>query len=257
MEPLQYLGLSKEQIIIYKILLEYGALPASVVARHAKISRVITYRILDQLVHLQLVEKTDSHKGIARFSPNNPEMLAQLVEQKKRDITTIERAYHDAVQELKPLYNLITYKPGVKYYEGIAGIEKVLDDTLTTEEEILTYVDLEIVQKYFKEVNDAHVKKREKFTISKKVLALDNEFSRKRFVEIKKNDPHYFEVTETKVITSPINKIYAALQLYDNKVGIITVSDENLIGIIIEDERIANLFKSMFLALYASAEKIN
>jgi HTH-type transcriptional regulator, sugar sensing transcriptional regulator len=257
MEPLEYLGLNKEQIGIYKTLLEYGTLPASSIAKYAQISRVITYRVLDQLIHLGLVEKNDSGKGIARFSPNSPEQLHHLVEQKKQEIHLVERAYHDALEQLKPLHNLITHKPGIKYFEGLSGIEKVLDDTLGAEGEILTYLDLEIVYKYFKDINEAYIKRREKFSISKKVLSLDNDFSRKRFAEIKQDNPNYFTVTETRLIKTPLDNMYGALQIYDNKVGIITVSDENLIGIIIEDERISNVLRSMFLALYNNAESFN
>ena len=42
-------------------------------------------------------------------------------------------------------------------------------------------------------------------------------------------------------------------QIYDNKIGIITVSESNLISIIIEDQRISIYLKVFFEALYLTS----
>ena len=52
------------------------------------------------------------------------------------------------------------------------------------------------------------------------------------------------------MVKTSLQGIEGAIQIYENKIGIITVSKENLISIIIEDTRVNKLFKSMFEALY-------
>ena len=65
-----------------------------------------------------------------------------------------------------------------------------------------------------------------------------------------KEKPDFFSVTDLKMAKTPIEGVEGAIQIYENKIGIITISNENLISIIIEDIRINKLFKSMFEALY-------
>lgn len=123
--------------------------------------------------------------------------------------------------------------------------------------EVLTYLDIEVVEKYFKDINDKYVREREIVGVPKKILILENDYSHMWFDERTSRDPQYLKIAEFRYSKSPINTMGAAMQIYDSKIGIITVSQENLIiSVIIEDVRIAQLFRSMFEALYSSSEGV-
>ena len=55
------------------------------------------------------------------------------------------------------------------------------------------------------------------------------------------------------MVKTQIDDVKGAMQIYNNKIGIITITNENIIAILIEDERINKLFKSMFEAIYSTS----
>lgn len=251
METLKNIGFTPDQVAVYKTLLEYGKLPASTIASRARVSRVITYKILGQFVDMGLAEKIDMPKSVAKFGPTDPESLRKLIESKKSEIDSFTASCELAISQLRPAYNLITHKPGMVFYEGLEGVKKVLEDSLYTEGAIYTYVDIDAVIDHFKQINDDYVRLREKRNISKKVLAADSPTSRNYL----KN--HINELTDFKIIGKDKIPFGAAMQIYDDKISYITIGKESgsLIGIIIQDEKIANMHRYFFECLYDLSEK--
>lgn len=245
MDILKNIGFSSEQIAIYSVLLEYGKLPASIIASRSKVSRVITYKILGQFVDMGIVEKIEVPKSIALFNPLDPEQLRKLIDRKESEILNFKNACETAITTLRPQYNLLTDKPGVLFYEGLEGVKKVLNDSLYTEEMIYTYVDVEAVLDHFKEINDNYVQRREKTGIKKKLLVADTARAREYF-------GNRTTLTDVKLIGKEKIPFGCAMQIYDNKISYITVGKQegSLIGIIIEDQHIADMHKYFFECLY-------
>jgi sugar-specific transcriptional regulator TrmB len=246
MEILKNIGFSPEQIAIYKALIEYGKLPASIIASRSKVSRVITYKILGQFTDMGIAEKIDAPKSVAVFGPTDPENLRKLIERKENEISGFKNACETAIATLRPQYNLLNDKPGVVFYEGLEGMKKVLEDSLYTEGTIYTYIDVEAVLDHFKQINDDYVAKREKRGIAKKVLAADTVRSREYF------GSHADAFTDMKLVGKEKIPFGCAMQIYDNKISYITIGKQegSIIGVIIEDERIANMHRYFFECLY-------
>lgn len=248
-------GLSEEQAIVYQSLLEKGPQKASDLATWAGIKRPTTYKILEELVNMGIVSKKESQGSVATFWPNHPQILLERIDQKQKELETTKELISYSLGSLVSKYNLINEKPNIQFYEGLHGVKKVLDDTLDSKGEILTYVDMEIVEKYFKDINDKYVVKREKLGIQKRLLVIENTYSNTLFQKWNKEKPDFFSVTNLKMVKTPLEGVEGAIQIYENKIGIITISNENLISIIIEDIRINKLFKSMFEALYLASPR--
>ena len=243
-------GLSQEQALAYQALLDRGPQKASDLSRWTGIKRGLIYKVLEQLESMSLVSKQGGPGTVATFSPAHPSLLLSNIERKEKEIALTKEILTSSIGSLSSKFNLITGKPNMQFFEGLDGIQKVLEDTLNTKDEILTYVDMEIVEKHFKQINDDYVKKREKKEIKKRLLVIENEFSKALFQKWYQENPNFFSITDLKIVKTPLNEIEGAIQIYDNKIGIITISNDNLIGIIIEDTRINKLFRSMFEALY-------
>lgn len=243
-------GLSEEQSAIYSALLDKGPLKAGAISSWTGIKRGLIYKVLDQLENMGLVTQKGGDGTVAIFSPNHPSRLSEIMEQKEKAMALSKETVSFSLGALSSKFNLLSGKPNVQFYEGKEGVQKVLEDTLNTKDEILTYVDMEIVEKHFKEINDKYVEKRGKMGIKKRLLVIDNNFTNELFHKWNNEKPDFFSVTDLKMVKTPINEIEGAIQIYENKIGIITISNENLISIIIEDVRINKLFKSMFEALY-------
>lgn len=246
-------GLSEDQALVYQSLLERGPQKASNLTNWTGIKRGLTYKILEQLENMGLVSKKGGKGAVTTFSASHPSLLLNKLEKDKKNLELATETVKYGLGSFISQFNLQQGKPNIQFFEGKEGIEKVLEDTLTSQTEILTYVDMEIVEKYFKEINDEYVIKREKKNIQKRILAIENEFSINLFSKWYNENPDFFKVTNIKMAKTPITEIEGAIQIYDDKIGIITVSDTNLISIIIEDARISKLFKSMFEALYSTS----
>ncbi|MFA6514679.1 MAG: helix-turn-helix domain-containing protein [Candidatus Paceibacterota bacterium] len=243
-------GLSEEQSAIYSALLDKGPLKAGSIATWTGLKRGLIYKVLDQLENMGLVSKKGGDGTVAVFAPEHPSQLAVIMERKEKSFALAKETVNFSLGALSSKFNLLSGKPNVQFYEGKDGVEKVLEDTLNAKGEVLTYADIEIVEKYFKKINEQYVAKREKFNIKKRALIIENDFSKKFFNDLYNKDPEYFSITDVKMAKTSIYEVEGAIQIYENKIGIITISNENLISIIIEDERINKLFKSMFEALY-------
>ncbi len=250
MDILKNIGFSPEQIAIYETLLEYGKLPASIIASRSKVSRVITYKILDQLVIIGIVEKIEAPKSVALFGPTDPENLRKLVEHKQNEVMSLKNACETAIQAIRPKYNLLTNKPGVLFYEGLEGIKKVLDDSLYTTDVIYQYIDLDSVLEHFGELNTEYVAKRTKAGISKKVLVANSVIAQDYFKK------HQESLIDMKIINHTQTPFGVSMLIYDDKISYITIGKNNseLIGIIIEDTRLATMHKYLFEALYTTSK---
>lgn len=245
MEPLKNIGLSNEQVAVYQVLLEYGKLHASTIASKTGISRVITYRILDQLVALGIVEKKDMPKSVATFVPADPENLKNIVSRKQQELVTLETNCQAAISLLKPQFNILRDKPGVRFYEGLEGIQKILDDSLTAESVIYSYADIDAIESRFPEINKAYVARREKRGIKKQAILPDSPTAR-----IVLKDYHR-AITDVKLIPLAIHNFPTVMQIYDGKISYITFSENDMIGTIIEDRYIFEMHKALFEYLWA------
>lgn len=243
-------GLSEEQAMVYSSLLEKGPMKAGPISSWTGIKRGLVYKVLEQLQNLGLVSKNENMGAVAVFSPSHPERLREIMEQKEKAFSLAKETVILSLGSLSSKFNLLSGKPNVQFFEGLEGVERVLDDTLKSEEEVLTYADVQVVDKYFKDINDRYLIKREKMGLKKRVLVIENEYSREFFNQKLKENPDYFSVSDVKMVKTPFNEVEGAIEIYGNKIGIITISKENLISIIIEDERISNMFKSLFEAIY-------
>ncbi len=246
-------GLSEDQALIYNTLLDKGSMKAGPISSWTGIKRSLVYKVLDQLISIGLVIKNESVGTVTIFSPAHPSKIIEMLDKKEKELELTKDIVSSSLGMLSSKFNLLHGRPTVQFFEGEKGVEKILQDTLNAKSEILTYADIETVEKYFKEINAKYVAKREAVNKKKRVLAIDTEFTRNLFKKIYLDNPDYFKITDLKLAETPILDVEGAMQIYDNKIGIITISNENLISILIEDERINKLFKSMFEAIYSKA----
>ena len=237
---LEELGLNKEQSLVYESLLKNGLMPARVVAQKSGVKRSLTYKILEQLISLGLVEKRDNIGKITLFFPAHPGKLREFLQKREEAIKTAEASLGGIMGKMVSDFNLLSGKPNVQFYEGPEGMKKVLEDSLSAESEIFAYADVISIEKYIPDINKDYVAKRRKFSIKKKGLIFDSPEARKLLAGY---NP---DITENKFISFKTSPSHTIMQIYDNKVSYITLGDTQMIGVIIEDSHIASLHKYLF-----------
>ncbi len=243
-------GLSEEQSAVYSALLEKGPLKAGALSTWIGFKKGLVYKVLDQLENLGLIVKKGGDGTVTVFSPNSPNQLIEMMEQKEKSFLLSKEIIKSSVGNLSSKYNLITGKPNVQFFEGKEGIEKVLRDSLTSQTEILTFADNEAMNKYYPELNKENIETRKKSNIKKRIISIDTPFIREL---AKKDNP---EITERRLINSN-KKFEVATQIYDNKITFITLDPNKAIGVIIEDKAICEMQKIIFETLWENAKLPN
>lgn len=243
-------GLSNEQAIVYEVLLKQGESPASAIAKaipsSASLSRPLVYKVLEELIELDLAEKSDGAGKIAKFTPKHPVAITKVIEKEKERIERTKKQFLATSGKLSSLFNLSVGKPGVQFYEGKEGIWEVLMDSLTATEEILAYSDIAAIIKYIPDINAEYAVMREEAKIKKRALVIDTPETRKF---LQSYDP---TVTQQKLISARegAQAFKTTMQIYDNKVSYITLTQDYVLGIIITDQHIANTHKYLFNSMW-------
>ena len=238
------LGLTKVQAEILTCLLQNGPQKASNIAKITKRPRGVAYKGLEELIDLGLAIKKESKLGVALFTAEHPSNLERVLERREKELDKTKKEFAASLPDLVSAYNLVSNKPGVRFYEGEEGIEKSLNDTLESRTTIYTFADIEAVEKNVKAVNDAYTKKREKTGVKKRLIVADTPFNRNFLKNFNS------ELTEFKFLPKDFYSFDSGVQIYDNKVSYQVISPENKMAIIIEDKNIYQMNKLLFEYLW-------
>lgn len=236
-DQLELLGLSKEEAKVYIALLELGTNVASVIAKKAKIARVNCYHILDNLIRKGLVTSY-VQKKIKRFTAENPQLIVNQQTEK------LNRA-KQLLPELLSITNKLAYKPKIHFFEGTEGIKSIYNEASETKDELLGYTDLksfgapspEYIKSYCARKVKNGVKTRIISPSSEEALHFLDDYYPPGFdhnlIEIFFVNPEEFQFENDIII-------------YEDKVAIVSLNPDELIGVIIESPVYAKTEKSIF-----------
>ncbi len=237
-EALTQVGLTKDQSTVYEVLVKKGSLPARETGLEAGVSRSLGYKILDELVAIGLVEKDESHK-VTRFAPVHPLKIKDVVEKRLAQAQTAQAALESVLSRLTSDFNLISGKPGIRFFEGKDGIRECINDALTSKAEIYSYVDIDAIEREIPDISRDFAKTRQKLGLKKKNIGIDTPENRSEI------EGYYTDVTEERLIPWPTAAFGTVMQIYDGKVSYFTLG-EHKVGIIIADTHIYEMHRSLF-----------
>ncbi len=244
---LQKFGLKPTEIEVYTTLLELGEQPASLVAKKLNLKRTTVRVYLENLTKLGLI-KFHWKDRAQYFSAETPEQaLANLRIQQKKSINKMEKKLQDFATIIPELTSMIredAYMPKVIFFEGTDQLKRMYKDTLTSESEILCLSSIEdMVELFGVQYDTWYVKKRVKKQIPLRYIAKDSKVERKE----RKKDKQFMR--QSRFIPHSSFDISNEINIYDNKVSIITLRDEK-IGILIESQEIYRTMKVIFETLW-------
>jgi sugar-specific transcriptional regulator TrmB len=238
-------GLDKEQALVYEALLKHGQMSAGAVHKVVPLKRGLVYKVLDELAALGLAEKKQEAGKVTQFMLAHPLTLKELAEKREQEAKDAKMALEGVLPSLVSDFNLVSGKPGVQFFEGLDGVQTVLNDSLTAKGEIYSYADIETIAKNIEDINRRYVARRERLGINKKGIILDTPFTREYLKE------YHRLVTDVKFIkldgAAPFQSI---MQMYDGKISYITLAEDAKIGVIIEDQYLYTMHKYLFEYLW-------
>jgi len=226
-EQLQTLGLNQKQASIYLASLELGLTTVQNIAKKAQLKRSTVYEILEDLIKQNLI--TVIPKGKKRyFLAAEPAHLTELISQKQETLANI-------LPELEALSKVSPVKPKIRFYEGEEGIKVVYADTLKEGKEILAFTAVGVGYKspVIDYLTKQYVQQRATKKIQAKVIAPDSPLAK----EYQKRDSH--ESRQTKLIPEKDYPFSIEINIYGNKVALISYKPNELMAVIIESKEIA------------------
>ena len=243
-------GLSESEAKIYEYLLQNGESNALAIINGTELKRGNCYNVLESLVIKGLILETDTNK-IAHWKIEDPQALVKNVENEKKNLDFKINNISNILPSIIQKWNLSTHRPVATYYEGQSGFEAIVADTLTSKTEILQYLDLEIADKNFRQLSEEQVKKRAKLGIIKKILAIDNEYTRNFYKDLKEGAESH-----VRLIKAGNMDFNVTMFIYDSKVAYVNMIQGNIIGLIIHDPNIYNMHKIVFENLYSVSSDV-
>lgn len=243
---LQKIGLSDKDAEVYLACLELGTQPASVIAKKAGLKRPTTYLILEGLLKKGLVsEYTGSN--VKYFTVVSPEYLLNYVEKQRRELTSHQRELEQFLPQFASLINPYSLNPKVRFYEGIEGIERIMNDTLMAKnKEILCYscLDRWFARDDLKQYITNYGKRRcldEKIAL--RAIVIDTPLAHKYLLD---DYPKIPGLTQIRWFPHDLSAFNDEINIYDNKIAICSMGKHELLGIIIESDQIVESQRSIF-----------
>lgn len=233
-------GLSGEQARIYEALIERGASAASDVARKARVSRTLTYKVLGELQVMSLVEKKEEPGKVALFVAAHPLRLKELIEKRQQEAKDALSALEGVLGAMSSAYNVSGGKPGIEFFEGMEGIAAVLNDTLSAKEIIYTYADLKAIDDVYRDLNKDYLEKRKRRGIEKRGILADTPFTQNMLAS------YDTTVTDSRLIKYADAPSKTIIQIYDGKTSYIVMDRVEPVSMILHDPHIAAAQRAIF-----------
>lgn len=241
-DNLVQLGLSEKESRVYLAALELGPTTILELAKKTSVKRSTIYEFINNLIDKELLaESVRGKKKI--FIPSDPRKFESLVEKQKSLLKEI-------LPELLSINQLTATKPKTQIYEGITGVKKALNDTLTTNQPIFAFCSMNNISG---EVLDYLSSRYRQKRIKKKIYLqaiVSSDLPEQIFSADDKFFSNIFFVDPKKF---PGN---LWLNIYGRKISFISYNkNSRLFSAIIDDESLARSMKSFFDLAWLGAKK--
>lgn len=244
---LRKFGFSEKESILYLACLELGTpSAAATIAKRAKLNRTTAYDVLVSLKEKGLVIM---HKkgGVQYYEALAPEKLERYLLEESERYKRLATEAQKIIPELSARYQSLPSKPKIYFYEGVEGLIRVYEETLTSHEEIRAYASDQANQDAIPEYFPQYYKRRTAKKIPIRAIFPDTIKDRLRHKLDKK------ELRTSIIVPKSIMDFTPEVNIFDNK---IMIADwKNKLGIIIESAEIATVFKQSFELAWEAAKK--
>lgn len=247
---LQSVGLNERESKILTTLLSIGPSQMKTIVSATSIVRGSCYYALDSLKSKGLIEEYAGTNNRAVFAAKDPQSLEVFVAKQKNSLAEAESKLLAHLPALRNQYQSLAAKPGVRFYEGLAGVKLVLEDTLThnPDGKLATFSDLSTYLKYLREWNEKYYgPKRLKLGIHERALVLNHPDAvayTKNYVANK--------FTENKWVEYGLFPFASEVNIYSGKVSFVTFKENNHVAVIIENKEIYQTLLSVFELVWKS-----
>ncbi len=236
-------GLTADEALIYEYLVKNGRQTAGRMSLATPLKRGLVYKILEQLTASGLVIKHDAPGKVAVFEPAHPLKLKELAEKKEEDAKNAQAALAGVMERLTMEYNLLSDRPGVKFYQGTEGIIHIYDALLEQGAAIDSFEDKGEMIKLIPAYAASYPRQRVKRNMFNRVIApRDNPINQSDAVMLR----------ETRFVSTERFPFRMDIKISGRYVSLITFQKENPVGVLIDNPEIADNFRLLFDLVWGS-----
>lgn len=247
---IESIGLPDKEAVVYNALLLAGNQTIAQLKRHTPgITRSNLYALLYSLKQKGLVIEAEI-KGKKVFSPAQPGKLTEYADSIELKQRAAREQLGAAMADMTSKWNLASGKPGVRFFEGPDAIKATANDSLTSETEILSYVDMDRLAALLKAENQRYVGQRKGKGIKKRIIYQNSPL-------VQKDAPSLIDdLTDIRIVNDTEGSFATVMQIYDNRVSYLTLDPKRTIGVIIQDPSIYQMHVALFENTWHNAKKL-
>lgn len=228
-------------------LLELGNATVAQIGRKAGINRTTGYDILDSLSSKGLVNISGKEPR-SEYSAEPPEAVIEFL---KKEAGIAQERIARAEVFVPQLRSVATMqnRPRIKFYEGEEGLRHVYEDTLTSQEPIRAYANVDDMHKGLPNYFPGYYRRRAEKNISIRAIVPKTPTGEERGQHDREERREIAFVPPDKYYFSP------EINIYDNKVMIASWREK--LGVIIESAEIADAMKKIYELAWAEAKRLS
>jgi|SRR3989339_496425 len=247
LKTLEYIGFSEKETCVYLALLELGKGTVAQISRKAGINRPSGYHVLASL-ELKGLVKVSGKEPKQEYLAESPDQIEKMLIKKIEEDQVYINEAKKIIPELKSMHN-VSGRPKISFYEGKEGLERVYEDTLTANEQIRAYANVNEMHDALPNYFPDYYKRRTKKGISIRAIIPMNEKGTERVSKDKD------ESRESALVPEGQFSFIPEINIYDNKVMIASWKEK--LGIIIESAEIADAMKKIYELAWAEAKRLD
>lgn len=242
-EILERIGLTEKESQLYLLGLELGAQSASIFARRAEVNRSSVYGTLQALINKGLMSSFEKN-GIFCFESVPPTRLLNYVDTRRSHFDECKREIIDMIPNFEALGSPLSSRPKIRFYEGLIGVKLVMEQTLLSTETLRCYSSL---HKWL-DNTDLHdfIVQYGKRRVARAKLPLKALVHRYPSTEMYLKDDYSKSLFDFRFIPEGIDIVDNEINIYNDKVAIVSLRPTDYFGVIIESPQIAETQKSIF-----------
>jgi sugar-specific transcriptional regulator TrmB len=245
---LRSLQLTSKEIMIFLKALELGSQSATRIARACELPRNTVRSILDGMVKKGIMVKT-RRANTQYYATEKKEHIIRALKFKK---IRMEEEVDEQIRMLESYGNELSIRhwaksrPRITFYEGIDGLQKVYEDTLTARTGLKSWASTDDMLKTMPTYFRTYFTRRTKKGIPMRSIHPDTLSARSIMAK------NAEELREAALV--PVSQFHwtPEIQIYNNKINIASWKEK--LGIIIESEEIAEAMRAIFDMAFESAK---
>ncbi len=246
-------GLSEKAALVYTTLLKLGGAYPSSLAAATKLNRSTVYKLLLDLSIKGLVTEVERGKKLY-YQAEKPEKLLRFA---KNQADLAKGAYdqiRQLIPELETIFASNPNKPVIRYFQDKAGIASIYEEMVSEKKyEMVSFSHGEAFKNYLPTAAlRKFVRAKERNGITTRAIAPDTEENRKYTTAVFEGIKKDFWL-EIRYVPNEFFPFEAEITLYGNsKLALTKLRGDKLIGVVIDEKLIHDMFKMIFELVWRS-----